>query len=78
MAKLSTSCPICRKAAKQSQLTFGDYLEFDCSDCGHFQVSRTFQQIASKQPVSTRRQSLERARIRARYGSLPTVTTYLP
>jgi hypothetical protein len=48
MAKLSAPCPICRKAAKQSQLTAGDYLEFDCSDCGYFQISRAFQQVASK------------------------------
>jgi predicted RNA-binding Zn-ribbon protein involved in translation (DUF1610 family) len=28
--------------------TAGHYLEFDCSDCGYFQISRTFQQVASK------------------------------
>jgi hypothetical protein len=48
MAKLSAPCPICRKVAKQSQLTAGDYLEFDCSGCGYIQISRTFQQVASK------------------------------
>lgn len=76
MAKSSAACPICRKPAKHTTASAGDNTEIDCRDCGHFQVSGSFQETVSRQSIVVRRQSLDRARIRARYGSLPIITTY--
>lgn len=76
MNKAQTNCPICDETAKQANAKAGDYLDISCLECGEFQISRTFQQVAKDYPVSVRRQSLERAKIRARYGLLPIVTSY--
>lgn len=76
MAKHSAACPVCGKPAKQMEARAGDYTEINCKGCGHFQASGTFQQVASNYPAAVRLQSLERAITRARYGSLPMVTTY--
>lgn len=76
MAKAQTECPICKRPATQTNSATGDYLDISCADCGEFQVSPTFRTLVSDLPVATRQQSLLRARIRARYGSLPLVTSY--
>ena len=76
MAESSANCPICNKKAKQAAASAGDYTKIDCANCGRFQISRTVQAVIPNHPATVRRQSLERARIRARYGSLPMVTTY--
>jgi len=76
MVKVAAICPICKTRAKQTKATTGDYVDINCTDCGDFQISRTFQQVVSNHPKTVRRRSLERARMRARYGSLPLVTTY--
>ncbi|UUP18374.1 hypothetical protein [Nitratireductor thuwali] len=76
MNKTQTNCPICDGAAKQADATTGDFLEISCPECGEFQISRTFLQVVKDHPVSVRRQSLERAKIRARYGLPPLVTSY--
>lgn len=76
MAKTKAPCPICKKAARHSAVTNGDYSEVACTDCGNFQMSGTLQQIFATYPMAIRRQSLGRAQLRAPYGSLPLLTTY--
>jgi hypothetical protein len=76
MARHSAACPVCGKPARQMAAKVGDYTEINRNSCGHFQASGTFQQVVSNYPAAVRLQSLERAVTRARYGSLPTVTTY--
>ena len=76
MAIHSAACPVCGKPAKQTEAKVGDYTEINCGNCGHFQASGTFQQVAPNYPAAVRLKSLERAVTRARYGSLPRVTTY--
>jgi len=76
MGKSAESCPICERKARWAAAAVGDFMEIECSECGHFQVSKTFLQLVPDQPAAVRQQSLERARVRARYGSLPLVTTY--
>lgn len=76
MAKSKAPCPICKKGAKHVAATNGDYFEVTCSECGQFRVSSTLQQIFAKYPIAVRRQSLDRARLRAPYGSPLLVTTY--
>lgn len=72
----STACPICAKPAKQNKAAVGDYMEVDCRHCGRFQISRIFQHAVSDSHETERRQALEHARLRARYGALPIITTY--
>lgn len=76
MTKHSAPCPICSKPAKQTAAKAGDYTEIDCKSCGRFQVSEPFQQAVSGYPLTIRLQSLDRAKLRSRYGLLPIVTTY--
>lgn len=76
MARFSANCPICKKKAEQAAATAGDHTEIDCSDCGHFGVSRTLKSVLPSHSIAVRRQTLDRARMRARYGSLPLATTY--
>ena len=72
----STACPVCDMPAVWSEKTGGDYAEIDCPDCGEFRISGTLRQVFANYPIDDRRQALERARLRARYGSVPVVTTY--
>ena len=76
MAKHSAACPVCGEPAKQTEAKGGGYIEINCKKCGHFQASGTFQQVVSAYPVTIRLQSLDRAKLRARYGLPPLVTTY--
>jgi hypothetical protein len=76
MTKSMAACPICKKPAKQAKVNVGDYTEVRCTPCGQFQISGTLQKVISSYPVVARRQSLERGRLRARYGSVPLITTY--
>jgi hypothetical protein len=76
MVKHSVACPVCDKSAKLVAAKVGDYTEITCRSCGHFQASGTFQRVGPVYPVTIRLQALDRAITRARYGSLPMVTTY--
>ena len=76
MVKSSAACLICRTPAKQATAKVGDYSEINCPKCGQFQVSGTYQAVIKAHTAEVRRQSLERARTRARYGLLPLLTTY--
>ncbi|TKT75052.1 hypothetical protein [Aquamicrobium sp. LC103] len=76
MAKVAVACPICKGKAKHPKPASGHYLEIDCASCGHFQISDSVRQVVSKLSATVRRQSHERARLRAPYGSLPIITSY--
>lgn len=76
MKRSSANCPICKKKAEQATATAGDHAEIDCSDCGRFGISRTLQLVLPGHSIAVRRQTLDRARMRARYGDLPLATTY--
>jgi hypothetical protein len=76
MAKHSAPCPVCGEPAKQAEAKVGDYIEINCKKCGYFRASGMFQQVVSAYPVTIRLQSLDRAKLRARYGLPPLVTTY--
>lgn len=75
MTKVSAPCVVCGANAKTKPTT-GDYIEINCPDCGEFQASWTYQTVALALPHEVRRRSLESARIRARYGMLPMITSY--
>ena len=72
----SLPCPVCEKPAAWAESSTGDFAEVDCLDCGHFRISGTLQQVLADYPTTERREALERARLRARYGSVPVITTY--
>ena len=76
MAKSSAACPICKRPAKRGTATVGNNIEISCADCGQFQLSQLYNEVVAGHPIAVRRQSLDRARTRARYGSLPIITTY--
>lgn len=76
MVKSSSACLICNAPAKHASVRAGDSIEIHCSDCGPYQASNTFREIAARHSKDVRRQSLERARMRARYGLMPMITTY--
>lgn len=75
MSGMTTRCPICEMRAKHRK-AIGDHIEVDCKDCGRFEVSETFRLVASELSPDARRLALKGAVTRARYGSLPTVTSY--
>lgn len=76
MAKSTAPCLVCNTSAKHTPVTLGDFVEIDCPACGQYQASNTYREIASRLSKEIRRRSLERARMRARYGLLPQITTY--
>jgi hypothetical protein len=76
MAKAKIPCAICRKPARLKTLTYGDYQHFDCPECGEYRASGSFLAGARGLSFTTRRQALQRATIRAEYGTVPIVTTY--
>jgi hypothetical protein len=76
MADATTPCAICKKPASTKNTSFSDYKHFDCPECGEFRASGTFMAAVEKLPLTTRRQALQRAIVRANYGALPLVTTY--
>jgi len=76
MAKPASACPICRKPALRLKPAAADILQVTCRDCGQYLVSETFRQAVGKQSTAVRRNALEKARMRAGYGALPSITTY--
>lgn len=76
MVKSATACLVCDAPAKHAPITAGDYVEIDCPDCGQYQASDTYRKAVRHHSGDIRRRSLERARLRARYGLSPLVTTY--
>ncbi len=76
MARSIARCPVCKKPAKQTATPTGDHNQIDCPDCGRFLASESFSQAASAHSISAKRLALEHARFRARYGTLPVITTY--
>lgn len=68
-------CPVCNGKAMHLP-NHGDYVELDCSSCGHFRVSGSALASVPNLATTEGRRSLDRARLRAHYGSLPLITTY--
>lgn len=75
MAKPVGTCPVCKGNAKHLPVS-GDYLELACAGCGHYRLSGTAKELLPKLSTVEKRRSLERAKLRAPYGSLPLVTSY--
>ena len=75
MTNSTSPCVICEMGARMEPTT-GDSVEINCPECGKFQASGIYRSMAPSHTIEVRRQSLERARARARYGLLPRITTY--
>jgi hypothetical protein len=76
MAATKIPCTVCRKPARARKSPFDSHHRFDCAVCGTFEVSEAFIAEARHQPIGARRNALQNAIARARYGQIPIVTTY--